>query len=133
MHDDIQGKKRNNLEQQAIFKEINKQDDWIIEGTLRKNLYNLLDESSEIVYIDIPLRIRKRRILKRFIMQKLGIQKCNYKPTLEMLKKMYIWTYEFENTKKDFDKMLSKYQNKLIILRTLEEINHYEVKRTFKK
>lgn len=133
MHDDIQGKKRNNLEQQAIFKEINKQDDWIIEGTLRKNLYNLLDESSEIVYIDIPLRIRKRRILKRFIMQKLGIQKCNYKPTLEMLKKMYIWTYEFENTKKDFDKMLSKYQNKLIILRTLEEINHYEVKKTFKR
>lgn len=96
VHDDINNVKRSNSEQQEIIKNIDKNSDWIIEGTLRKNLDNLLDIADLIIYIDIPLGIRKRRILNRFIKQKLGIEKCNYKPTFEMLKMMYVWTRNFE-------------------------------------
>lgn len=42
VHDDLNNRKRTNEEQRQIIEEINKQEDWIIEGTLRKNLYYLL-------------------------------------------------------------------------------------------
>ena len=42
VHDDMNNRKRSNSEQQEIIREIDKNDSWIIEGTLRKNLDNLL-------------------------------------------------------------------------------------------
>lgn len=74
---------------------INKQENWIIEGTLRKNLYNLLDLADKIIYLDISLMVGKKRILFRHIKQKLGIEKCNYEPDIEMLKNTYKWTRGF--------------------------------------
>ena len=73
VHDDVNSIKRSCKEQTNIIMNINKKDNWIIEGTLRKNLYFLLDMADKIIYIDIPLRIRKRRIITRYIKQKLKI------------------------------------------------------------
>jgi len=129
VHDDYSNRKRNNNEQQDILKKINKDnDDWIIEGTLRKNLYNLLHTASKIIYIDIPLHTRKKRILWRFLKQKLGMEKSNYKPTLKMLKTMYKWTKDFEENKKNFEKVLKKYNKKLIILDTVSKVENYTLK-----
>ena len=92
VHDDNEGgRKRTEEEQNRIIKQIDKQNDWIIEGTLRKNLYYLLEISEKIIYLDIPKRTRNIRILTRFIKQKLKIEKVNYNSTLEMLKLMYKW------------------------------------------
>ena len=125
VHDDTNNRKRDNKEQQDLLKKIkNNNDDWIIEGTLRKNLYSLLDEITKIIYIDIPLYIRKKRILCRFLKQKL-IEKCNYKPTFKMLKMMYKWTKDFEDNKKDFEEILKKYGRKLIILDTVSKVENY--------
>lgn len=127
VHDDDNQRKRTNDEQQEIIKKINESNNWIIEGTLRKNLYNLLEEADKIIYIDIPLNIRKRRIIKRFIKQKLGLEKTNYKPTLKMLKMMYTWTKEFEDNKKDFENTLKKYKNKIIVLKEVSKIKNYKL------
>lgn len=67
VHDDENKKMRSHQEQLDIINEIDKNEDWIIEGTLRKNLYILLDLAEKIIYLDIPLRVRKRRILIRHI------------------------------------------------------------------
>lgn len=130
VHDDINCTKRTIHEQKRIIKDINKKQDWIIEGTLRKNLYFLLDLADKVIYLDIPLRIRKIRILSRFIKQKLGIEKCNYKPTLKMLKSMYKWTEEYEKQRADFELQLKQYSDKLIIL---NNINKLEVKDEYYK
>jgi len=114
VHDDINCKKRTCEEQQKIIKEIDKQENWIIEGTLRRNLQYLLDMADKIIYLDIPLRTRKIRIFKRFIKQKLGLEKCNYKPTIEMLKLMYKWTNDYEKQKEERESQLNKYFDKLI-------------------
>ena len=129
VHDDYNKRKRSNMKQQSIIKEINKNDSWIIEGTLRKNLYNLLDEVDKIIYIDIPLGVRKKRILIRYIKQKIGIEKCNYKPTLKMLRMMYIWTREFEDTKKVFEEQLKKYSDKLVKLDTVNKVINYSLRK----
>ena len=121
VHDDLNKRKRTPEEQKEIIEQIDKQTDWIIEGTLRKNLYYLLDMADQIIYLDIPLQTRKIRIFTRFIKQKLGLEKCNYKPTIKMLKQMYKWTSDYEKERKERESQLKKYGNKLIEVRSAKE------------
>ncbi len=127
VHDDKNKRKRTNKEQQKIIEKINKQSDWIIEGTLRKNLYNLLELADKIIYLDIPIQVRKRRILLRYIKQKLKIEKSNYRPNKEMLKNMYKWTNEFENNKIELEEEILKYKEKLIVLKSKRKIKLYKL------
>lgn len=125
VHDDINCKKRTPDEQEEIVNQINKQSDWIIEGTLRINLEILLDLADIIIYLDIPLRTRKIRILTRFIKQKLKIEKCNYEPTLEMLKHMYKWTNDYERNRDEREHKINQYAHKLIIIRNSNDWKEY--------
>ncbi len=125
VHDDIKKRKRPNDEQQKIIQNINKQDSWIIEGTLRKNLYNILEIADKIIYLDIPLKVRKRRIFSRFIKQKMKIEKCNYIPNIEILKNMYKWTNDFEESKVEFEEKLFKYKEKVFILKNAKQVKNY--------
>lgn len=118
VHDDnAGGRKRTEEEQNRIINQIDEGNDWIIEGTLRKNLYYLIEMSDKIIYLDIPKRTRNVRILTRFIKQKLKIEKSNYKPTLKMLKLMYKWSREHENNKQQLEESLNKYTEKLEIIK----------------
>lgn len=115
IHDDENnGQKRSLEEQLQIIHEINKKEDWIIEGTHRKNLDELFILADKIIYLDIPLYKRKLRILKRYIKQKIGLEKCSYNSNIEMLKMMYKWTDDFEKNKLKFERKLSKYKNKIV-------------------
>lgn len=124
VHDDVNKIKRNNEKQQEIIKNINKNNDWIIEGTLRKNLYNLLDMADRIIYLDIPLKIRKKRIFIRYLKQKLKIENSSYKPNKELLEKMYKWTEEFETDREKYEERLLKYKEKLVILKNNKDIKN---------
>ena len=117
VHDDVKGKKRSKVEQKKIFSLINNDKDWIIEGTLRKHLFYLCDMADKIIYLDIPVRVRKVRIFIRFIKQKLGIEKCSYKVSFDMLKMMYKWTNDFEKDREGFEKKLFKYRDKINIVK----------------
>lgn len=128
VHDDENNKKRTPNEQRKIIDKINKFDNWIIEGTLRKNLFYLLDYADKIIYLDIPINIRKKRIITRFIKQKLKLEKSNYKPTIKMLKDMFKWTYEFEKEKITFESEIIKHKDILIILNTVEKVENYKCK-----
>ncbi len=132
VHDDVLNVKRSNLEQQKIINEINKNKSWILEGTLRSNLYNLLDLADIIIYVDTPVYKRKIRIFNRFIKQKLGIEKCNYKPNINMLKNMYKWTNEFEIKKDKLYDLISKKSNKFIHLFD-NKINYSEIRGKYEK
>ena len=116
VHDDENGGKKRSLEEQLqIIHKINEQECWIIEGTHRKVLDELFVLADKIIYLDIPLWRRKVRILKRYIKQKIKIEKCNYNSNLEMLKMMYKWTNDFEKDKIEFEGKLSQYKEKLVI------------------
>lgn len=118
VHDDENnGRKRTIKEQNEIISKINQNEDWIIEGVLRKNLEYLLELSDEIIYLDIPKYKRNIRILIRFIKQKLKIENVNYKPDFEMLKNMYKWSNKDEERKEELQEKLNKYKNKLKIIK----------------
>lgn len=116
VHDDINKKKRTPQQQNEIISNINKEDGWIIEGVLRENLEYLLETAEKIIYLDIPKNIRNKRILTRYIKQKIGIEKSNYKPSLKMLKMMYKWSNEFEKNRDEFENKLNKYVDKLEVI-----------------
>lgn len=118
VHDDDNGGiKRTFKQQDEIIKEINKNNNWIIEGVLRENLYYLLDLSERIILLDVNKRKRNMRILKRYIKQKLKLEQVNYTPNLKMLKNMYKWSRKYEENKKIFIKKLDKYKDKVEIIK----------------
>ena len=134
VHDDRNNYKRSPEEQKKIINEINdKENDWIIEGTLRKNLFYLLDMTDVIVYLNINVRIRKWRIIKRFVKQKLRLEKSNYKPSIEMLKLMFKWNSDFEKNKNELELMLDTYKEKLIKLNNKNEIKRYFKSKIYNK
>lgn len=116
VHDDVNKKKRTPQQQNEIISNINKEDGWIIEGVLRENLEYLLEIAEKIIYLDIPKNIRNKRILTRYIKQKIGIEKSNYKPSLKMLKMMFKWSNEFEKNRDEFENKLNKYVDKLEVI-----------------
>ena len=125
VHDDQNKVKRTPEEQNEIIKEIDNKNDWIIEGVLRENLNYLLDLCDKIIYLNMPLYTRKIRIFKRFVKQKLGIEKSNYKPTLKMLIQMYKRTEKQEKELKEREEQLAKYINKLIKISNAKEWEEY--------
>ena len=63
--------------------------------------------ADKIIYLDIPVKVRKKRIFTRFVRQLFGIEKCNYTVNLKMLKLMYKWTNDFEKDKNSFEEKIS--------------------------
>ena len=74
----------------------------------------MLDLSDKIIYLNTNYNIRKIRIIKRYIKQKLKLEKISYKSNLKLLIQMYKWNKEFETNKDEFEHQLTKYNDKLI-------------------
>lgn len=109
--------KRSAEEQVEVIKEIDRKGTWIFEGTDRDSYQCLYQMADTIIFLDTPLWKRRVRILTRFLKQRLGIEKCHYKPDIMMLKMMYKWTSDFEQSRNDFEAKLKIYNAKVIRLR----------------
>ncbi|GAB6109826.1 P-loop NTPase family protein [Fusibacter bizertensis] len=116
--------KQSEEDQILEFKRINETNSWIIEGTFRPSCKYLLETADLIIFLDVSMKIRKYRIVKRFIKQQLGLEKSSYKSNLKMLKAMFRWTNDFEKTRHEFEEMLYKYESKLTIIRAKKEIGN---------
>lgn len=114
--------KRTDEEQMDIIKRIDEHQSWIVEGTYRRSQHLLYDLADKIIFLDTPLRKRCFCIVVRFIKQKLGVETCHYKPTMEMLQCMFSWTKDFEKNRKVHEKRLLEYQEKLIWIKSAEEL-----------
>ncbi len=106
-------RKRSPEEQMAVFGEIDAAGSWIIEGVYRPTLDCVLDLADRIIFLDPPLKLRKRRIFTRWLRQRRGKEQCDYRPTFKMLRLMYHWTRDFERDRPEFEAMLANYADKL--------------------
>lgn len=75
-----------------------------------------------IVYLDIPLIVRIKRIITRYIKQQLKIEHSHYKSTLKMLKYMLKWTKDFEKKRHDYEHFINKFSDKLVWLKHPREV-----------
>ena len=68
--------KRSLKEQTKIINRINKENkNYILEGVLRKNLDFIINLVDQIIYLDIDKKEISKRIKKRYIKQKLKLEK----------------------------------------------------------
>ena len=116
--------RRSKEERDAHLNRIIALDIWIIEGVHHKWVFQSFQNADLIMFLDTEHSKRTFRIIKRFILQKTGLEKANYKPTFKMFMKMFVWNTYFENeSKPEIQKILSQYENKLLILKDNIEIN----------
>jgi adenylate kinase family enzyme len=95
-------RRRTEEERMAILHSIVSQKSWIVEGVHhQKWMRESLEQSDLIIFLDTPKQKRTFRIIKRFIEEKTGIKKGNYKQTIHMLRKMFEWSRRFENEEKE--------------------------------
>ena len=118
--------KRTPEQQAEIIARLDETGDWIVEGTYRESQKSLFDRADIIVFLDTPLPVRLCRIVIRFVKQRLGTEECHYKPTWEILRLMFKWTWEFEMDRKKYEIILAGYGKKVFHAHTANEVLRQE-------
>lgn len=114
--------KRRDSERDKLFNSIINENNWIIEDVGRSCFKDGLKKSDKIILLETNKYIRNYRIVKRFIKQKLGLEKCGYTPNLKMLKLMLKWSKDYDSGKDKLKARISIYEEKVIILRNNKDI-----------
>ena len=122
--------RRSDAERDEYLAQILNSGAWIIEGAHHQWGLESFQRADMILFLDVHCRTRLWRIVKRFLRQRLGIEKANYKPTFHMLKMMFVWTFRFEREDKfEIHDILRQHQNKLVVLPDNVDVAHYLVNR----
>lgn len=97
---------------------------WIIEGVHNEDwVAQSFSNADLIIFLDTNYFIRIYRIIKRFILQKLGLEKSNYKPTFSIFIKMFKWNRYFEEIgKPNFYQKYGMYSDKLLVIKNKREL-----------
>ena len=115
--------KRSDTEQRERSERFSSWDGWVFEGVLRDTQSVFFERADRIIFLDTPKRTRLRRIVTRWVRQRLGLEKAGYKPSLEMLRMMFKWTRDFEHGgRAEYEAMLRRFPEKSVRLRTKREI-----------
>ncbi|SFD54215.1 Adenylate kinase [Bacillus sp. OV194] len=118
--------RRSDEERDQYLNEIISSDKWIVEGVHHTWVNPSFQNADVIILLDTDYSKRTIRIIKRFVYQKLKIEKANYRPTLKIFRNMFIWNSNFEKeSKPKILKLLNQYDHKLIILKNNQDIEKY--------
>lgn len=100
---------------------------WIIEGVHNEEwVANSFHQADLIIYLDTKYSIRTYRIIKRFVLQKLGLEPSNYKPTITIFFKMFKWNRHFEEVGKPrFFNRFGICRDKILVVTNNRAIENY--------
>ncbi|WP_240620120.1 AAA family ATPase [Peribacillus acanthi] len=119
-------RRRSEVERNEYLNRIVGSETWIIEGVHYKWVQQGFRDADLIIFIDTDVKVRKYRIIKRFLRQKLGIEHSNYKPTFSMFKKLFVWNSYFENVSKpDILIILDQFNEKVLVFNDTKDMNKY--------
>ncbi|PKR76781.1 DNA topology modulation protein FlaR [Halalkalibacillus sediminis] len=120
-------RRRTEEEKRECLMSIFAQDRWIIEGVHNEEWVKDCFENAEtIIFMDPSMNVRRYRIFKRFLKQRFGREKSNYKPTLKIFFKMYKWNKHFEGKgKANFFKKYKKYDGKIVVVSKKEDVSSF--------
>ncbi len=128
--DDIQWDNNQNLygvkmpieKRNQLLNDILQQPDWIIEGVYYAWVQKSFEDADVIYVLDMPKRLYRYRIIKRFIKRKAGLEKGK-KETLKSIYNLLKWTNTFQNTNmKEIIKILEPHKEKVIYMKKKEEV-----------
>jgi adenylate kinase family enzyme len=117
--------KRQVEERDNLFYSVIQQPRWIIEDVGRPCFEDGLKRADTIILLEISTKVRNYRIIKRWLKQRLGIEKCSYNPRYEMLKRMLQWSKDYDSGKDKLKDRISPYQEKVITLKNNKDVNRF--------
>lgn len=91
------GTKRDIKSRDALLNKIVEEDDWIIEGVYFSWCKQTFEKADQIYLLDVPRKVYRRRIIRRFVRRKLGIEKGK-KENLKSLQALLKWTDNYSQT-----------------------------------
>lgn len=106
--------KRSKEEVNNIFTKIINSNNWIIEDVGRDIFKAAYEKADIIIFINISRLLIYKRIIFRWIKQKIGTEKNTYKPNLNILIKMFRWANN--DIKGNKLKSFNIYKDKLLIV-----------------
>ncbi|MFB4169425.1 shikimate kinase [Virgibacillus sp. JSM 102003] len=115
---------RSEKEREEYLNTLVNSDAWIIEGVHNEEWVSKSFQNADmIIFLDTSYATRSYRIMKRFILQKLGLETSNYTPTLKIFFKMFKWNRRFEeNGKPNFFEKYGMYCNKTIVVTNKKQL-----------
>lgn len=106
-----------------LLNDIINKDSWIVEGVYYKWLSQSFALADKIIFLTPNAYFRDLRIILRFIKQRTGLEKSNYKQTLKGLIKMFNWNHKFEKEiKEQILEFLMPYRSKLVLIKSNNQI-----------
>ncbi|WP_425268634.1 DNA topology modulation protein FlaR [Halobacillus dabanensis] len=120
-------RRRTEKEREEYLRELLQSEEWIVEGVHNESwVAESFHKADLVIFLDTKYSVRTYRIIKRFIFQKLCLEKSNYKPTIKIFFKMFKWNKQFEEGgKPNFFNVYADLQNKVFIARTNRCINRF--------
>lgn len=107
------GTKRDPAERDALLARVLEQENWIIEGVYYAWCGRCFAEADRICFLNIPRRVYRRRIIRRFVRRKLGIEKGK-KETLRSLRDLLKWADRYrEKNAVEIADILRNYPDKV--------------------
>ncbi len=114
--DDNGNIKRTDDEINKLFNEIINNKSWIIEDIGRKKFIDGIKKADITYYIDLPKITIYKRCITRWLKQKLGKEKYNYKPTLKSLIEMLNWAkQDIKNKNEKIERIKNNSKNYKIL------------------
>lgn len=119
--------RRSEQERECYLNTLIRLDTWIIEGVHNEEwVGNSFKNAELIIFLDTSYSVRTYRIIKRYFLQKLRLEKSNYKPTLKIFFKMFKWNKYFEEVgKPKFFKKIKDYNVKILVVNNINEVEDY--------
>lgn len=126
IYDDENGHiKREDKVRNKMFNDILKKKSWIIEDVGRTKFEEGRKQADIIYYINIPRIVVYKRVVTRWLKQKLGKERYNYPPTIFQFFDMLKTTRGYFKKEKLKKASLEQYKDKVIYL-NYKELNKLE-------
>ena len=117
-NDDNGNVKRTEEEIKLLFNKIISNKSWIIEDVGRKKFIDGIKKADITYYIDLPRITIYKRCISRWVKQRIGREKYNYKPTLKSLFEMLKWAKQDIKNKKEKIERIKNNSKKYKILKS---------------
>lgn len=117
--------RRPDKEIEGLFFNLIDKPQWIIEDAGRKCFSKGMEKADIIILLKPSKLTRKKRVITRFIKQKIGFEDCLYTPSIKMLIFMFRALKDYETGKDDLEIRLGQYIHKTEILKSNKEIDNF--------
>ena len=118
-------KKRPVEERDALFSKILEEPDSIMEDAGRLCFFEGMRRADAIVLLEPPPRVRRWRIVRRLIRQKLHWEPCHYTPSLTVLRAMLRWTREYKRSGPELHARVENCPGRVVCIRTSRELRAF--------